>query len=274
MNIYFRYITNLLRGIYLLQLVDTVVFALDVIRNHRANKRFLIRHPHYSTPPKYLAYDAYNHTNWDGYYEGGMSHSRLISDLVREFIPRKNIKIFEWGCGPARVIRHLNDITGYEKIELYGSDYNEKSIEWCKKTIKHVHFFNNKLTPPLPFDNAMFDCVYAISIFTHLSEKMHYAWIEELFRVLKPDGILIFTTQGNFYSEKLLPVDKALYDSGELVIKGKTKEGKKLYSAYHPPKFIENKLLNGQVVLRHIDTPSNYNLQQEVWIVRKQKEQR
>ncbi len=38
--------------------------------------------------------------------------------------------------------------------------------------------------------------IHAISIFMHLSETMHYAWINELYRILKKDGILIFTTHG------------------------------------------------------------------------------
>jgi len=152
---------------------------------------------------------------------------------------------------------------------LSGTDYKEESIAWCKRNITNVHFSKTSLEPPLPLEAELFDCVYAISVFTHLSEKMHFAWIEELFRIIKPNGILIFTTHGDVYAKRLLPADKERYDSGSLVIKGQVKEGKKHFVAYHPPQFIESKLLKDYVVIRHINNPAQYQLEQEVWVVKK-----
>lgn len=161
----------------------------------------------------------------------GLKHSGLISNLIKEFV-------------------------------------NEKSIKWCNENIQNIRFIKNELEPPLSIENEQFDCVYAISIFTHLSEKMHYAWISELFRVLKPNGILIFTTHGDICAERLLPEDKALYDSGSLVVKAKVEEGKKHFASYHPRQFVKNTLLKDYVIFKHIGNPAPYLLEQEIWVLK------
>jgi ubiquinone/menaquinone biosynthesis C-methylase UbiE len=264
-----RKVAFLLRKAHLLQLADKLMFVINVFKNKKLNQQFIAEHHDFIPPPAHLAYDAYNHTNMQEYYEMGLRHAGLISELIQEYIPRKEIKICEWGCGPARVIRHLAKIDGFEKIELFGTDYNGKTINWCIKNIENVRFSKNNLEPPLPHEPEMFDCVYAISVFTHLSEKMHYAWIEELFRILKPNGILIFTTHGDICARRLLAAQKAEYDAGNLVIKDLIQEGKKLFLAYHPPHFIKTKLLKNYLILKHISNTLQYQLEQEVWVARK-----
>jgi len=262
-------IARLLRRFHLLKLADNIMLLMDILKNRKYNQIFLSEHPDFVPPPYSLAYDTYNHTNWGNYYNMGLRHSTLIADLIREYISENEIKICEWGCGPGRVIRHLDKINGFGKVELFGTDYNKKSIEWCKENIKNAHFGENSLEPPLPLENNSFDCVYALSIFTHLSEKMHHAWLEELFRIIKPNGILIFTTHGDLYAKRLLPSEKAIYNSGCLVIIDKVKEGTKHFAAYHPPQFIKTKLLKNYVILKHIKHPESYQLEQDVWIAKK-----
>jgi len=258
-----------LRRIHLLRFADHLMFVGSVLKNRKSNHRFVREHPDFVPPPAHLAYDAYNHTNWQAYYDTGLRHSDLISDLVREHVSEKDISICEWGCGPGRVIRHLAHIPGFRRIERSGTDQNEDSVNWCAKSIGNVRFVKNGLEPPLPLETEVFDCVYAISVFTHLSERMHYAWIDELFRTIKPNGILIFTTHGDRSANRLLPAEKARYDSGSLVIRGQIEEGKKYFLAYHPPAFIRRKLLKDYVVIKHIENPAAYQSEQDVWVVKK-----
>jgi ubiquinone/menaquinone biosynthesis C-methylase UbiE len=264
-----RRVANYLRKIHLLQLADHLLFINNVFKNRKSNKLFLGENPDFIPPPAHLSYDAYNHTNFQRYYDMGLRHSVLISDLIKEYISENDIKVCEWGCGPARVIRHLKKIDGFEKIELYGTDYNEKSINWCNKNISNVHFLLNNLEPPLPLEAELFDCIYAISIFTHLSEKLHYAWIEELFRLIKPNGIIIFTTHGDLCATRLSETDREKYNSGNLVIRDQIKEGKKHFAAYHPPHFIKTKLLKGYDIIKYISNSAPYQLNQDVWVVKK-----
>ena len=54
---------------------------------------------------------------------------------------------------------------------------------------------------PLPFDDAAFDVVYSISVFSHLPEDMHTVWLGDSRRVTKPGGSLL-SVQG----EAMLPI--------------------------------------------------------------------
>jgi SAM-dependent methyltransferase len=121
----------------------------------------------------------------------------------------------------------------------------------------------------LPFAANTLDCIYAISVFTHLSAAMHFAWIKELYRVLKPNGVLILTTHGVTAADRLLPEEKAGFDQGALIVRDRIREGKKHFLAYHPVGFIRERLLEGFLVLRHVETPTVHQLHQDVWIARK-----
>ncbi len=262
-------IAGTLRKMHLLQLADYLLFVYDLFRHRKSNRAFLRDNPGFSGPPAALAYEAYNHTNWASYYSCGLAHAGLIAHLVEKHCPAQSLKICEWGCGPGRVIRHLADRIGFAEIELYGADYNEKTIKWCRENLPEINFAKNNLEPPLPYESEAFDCVYAISIFTHLSERLHYAWLKELLRVIKPNGVLIFTTHGDSYAERLLPADKEKYDRGMLVINDQVQEGKKHFAAYHPRSFVRDALLKGYLVVEHMENPASYQLSQEIWCIKK-----
>ena len=70
-------------------------------------------------------------------------------------------------------------------------------LEWCKSSIPDVEFYLNEPMPPTGVATASFDAVYCCSVFTHLSEQAHYDWAQEHIRILKPGGILAFTTLGD-----------------------------------------------------------------------------
>jgi SAM-dependent methyltransferase len=245
------------------------MFCRDLLRTRASNRAFRRENPDFRAPPARLAFDAYHNTELRAYQASGLIHARLIAALLRENLAAPSGRVCEWGCGPARVIRHLPRAEGFSGIELYGTDYNEESIRWCKQYIGGIEFHQNQLEPPLPFPQQMFDGLYGISVFTHLSEDRHRAWIDELYRVLKPGGILILTTHGNLSAQRLLPEEKRRFDEGQLVVRDGIREGKKHFLAYHPEAFIRARLLNRFTVLRHVDSPREHQLRQDVWVAQK-----
>ena len=269
---YKQTVANFLRRMHLLQLVDHLLCLLDIRRNWRDNKIFVEENPNFRLPPSGLSYDAYAHTNGRAYYRTGKEHAHYFADLIKGQINKREIKICEWGCGPGRVIRHIPQLFADRSVELYGFDYNPRSVEWCNANISNVTFCVNALAPPLPSESNAFDCLYCLSVFTHLSREMHFQWMEELSRVVKPDGLIILTTHGDTSRACLLSSEIRDYDEGNLVVRGGITEGKRCFVAFHPPSFVRNELLGKLAVISHF-TESSQSLMQDVWLVRNSKNQ-
>lgn len=260
-----RSAAQVLRHARLLRLVDTALYLGNVLKERRANADFRASNRDFPVPPPHLAFDAYGNVNNAAYKQSGELHARMIADVVNEWVMGDRIRICEWGCGPGRVIRHLHRFLKAPRPELYAADYNDESIAWCRRHLERVSFHQNGLAPPLPFDDGFFDCVYALSVLTHLSEERHFQWIAELERVIRTGGIVVLTTQSDASADRLLAPEQARYAAGELVIRGGVREGKKWYLAYQPPAFMRTRLLKRWTVLFH----GPFTSTQEVWVARK-----
>ena len=153
---------------------------------------------------------------------------------------------------------------------MYGCDYNTDYIKWCTKNISNVVFIKNELAPPVLLKSNFFDCIYGLSIITHLSEQKHFSWIEELYRLLKPGGILLLTSHGNFFCNKLVPKELKKFNTGKLVIRGAEKEGNRVYAAFQPEQFMKL-LLKDFKILQFIPggSPKSIHGGQDTWVVKK-----
>ncbi len=183
--------SGILRRLHLLDVAEAMRLPLEIHRRRSENRQFKQQHPGFELPPAALAYDAYGHLSWAYYLQSGLDHARLFADLISRHHPGQAIAVCEWGCGPGRIIRHLPALLDYPVKRIVGTDYNHRTVAWCKAHIQEVEFVANRLQPPLPLMDNEFDCLYCLSVFTHLSERMHDAWIAELSRVVKPGGLII-----------------------------------------------------------------------------------
>lgn len=262
------YISTLLRQVGLIYLTDWIRYFLQKLRNRKINKEFKKSFPNVKLPPDYLIYESFQ-INYHKYYTESKDTAIWIKDHFAKHITLKNKKILDWGCGPGRVIRHLPEVIGND-CEFYGTDYNERSIEWCSRNLSEIHFNKNSLEALLPYSNNFFDAIYGISILTHLSKQLHYDWYKELYRILKPGGILFLTTQGDNFKVKLTADELEKYNKNELIIRGKVKEGHRTYSAFQPKDFML-KLFNNATVLEHIISEPEKGkwLPQDGWIIKK-----
>ncbi|WP_231433810.1 class I SAM-dependent methyltransferase [Chryseobacterium sp. Leaf313] len=135
--------------------------------------------------------------------------------------------------------------------------------------MKDVIFNLNTLDAILPYEDSFFDFVYGISIFTHLSEKMHFEWRSELSRIIKKDGILILTMQGNMFKTILTESEIKNFEADKLVVRGNVKEGHRTYSAFHPDQFMKNLFEEFEVMEHQKSYIDNGKPQQDVWVLRK-----
>lgn len=103
---------------------------------------------------------------------------------------RGGARVLDFGCGCGRTLRWL--VREYPDVEWSGCDVDGEAVEWCRGHLSG-DFEVNGPTPPLPFGEGAFDAVIGLSVFTHLDEDLQRAWVPELRRVLKADGVLLLS---------------------------------------------------------------------------------
>jgi len=100
-------------------------------------------------------------------------------------------KILDVGCGYGGILRRFIDY-GALPENLYGIDLLEDRIERAKKLSPHLRFYLGSATE-LPFENEFFDIVMQFTVFTSILDySMKQKIAQEMLRVLKPDGIIIW----------------------------------------------------------------------------------
>ncbi len=260
-------ISSLLRKLRVLHLADKVRFYIQKRKNRKANREFKEKYPDVVLPPDYLIYESFQ-LNYHKYYVQSKEGARKLVELFKQHIDLRNKRILDWGCGPGRIIRHFPELVG-NGCTYYGTDYNARSIAWCSENLPEIKFNNNSLEAKLPYEDNFFDVIYGISIFTHLSATMHDEWYAELYRVLKPGGIMMLTTQGDIFKAKMTPAELEQYNKGQLVVRGQVKEGHRIFSAFQPKEFM-NTLFSNATIEAHIEEPPVDGwYPQDKWIVRK-----
>lgn len=182
------------------------------------------------------------------------------------FAAEQTRAILEFGCGCGRVLRHLSHLRG---PEIHGTDYNPRMIEWCRRHLTFASFEVNHSAPPLPYPEAGFDLVYSISVFTHLSEPLQLAWINELARILRAGGFLIITTMGESFLAKLTAEEKARFRDGQLVVQYDEVSGLNMCAAYHPRAYVQNTLAAGFEVVDCLPAGSRASMFQDLYLLKK-----
>ncbi len=266
LKIYFKKIFSFLKLLWIIEIIN---FQKQKYTYKRKNEQFKIENPSIKMPPDFYMYETFA-LDYHKIYFGGQETAKWIIDHFKNYLEFKNKKILDWGCGSGRVLRHLSSFVDKSNT-IYGTDYNKKYTNWCKENIKDAHVVNNELTPPLNYKKDSFDAIYGISIVTHLSKKMHHLWFKELHRVLKKDGLLLLTTHGLCFKEKLTLKEQYSFDQGTLIEHKHKVEGNRLFATYQPPKFITRICIDkGFKIVKHIEGElKNKKPQQDVWILQK-----
>jgi|SRR5436190_1685217 len=262
-------ISGLLRKMNLLSYAEKVRFYLQKLKYRKENDAFSTENPGIVLPPEFFIYETYR-VNYKWYYEDGKKTTEEIVTLFSKYydFSKTNNKILDWGCGPGRIVRHLPALL--PNSQVYGTDYNETYIKWCNENLKEVIFSINKIDPPMNFSDSFFDIIFGLSIFTHLSEKNHFDWINELHRIVKLGGGILITTQGESYKSGLTTKEKELFDSTQLVTRKYLNEGNRLYSSFQPVGFINELIRERFRVLEFIPGKIDDNEpSQDYWLLKK-----
>jgi len=119
--------------------------------------------------------------------------------------------ILDIGCGTGRFASELISSPNFFRGEYYGFDVHKKAIDWATKKItthhrkfqfEFVDLWNGHYNPKgklkasafsFPYEDAKFDFVFAMSVFTHLLPKDTENYLRQINRILKPKGKALLT---------------------------------------------------------------------------------
>jgi SAM-dependent methyltransferase len=220
-------------------------------------------------PPPRLRVEVAGTPGLEWFLESGRQQAAIIGAAAeRNGAPLEAVgALLDFGCGCGRVLRHWSGLAG---PEIYGSDYNQRLASWCSANLPFVTASVNELAPPLRYADAQFGLVYAISVFTHLPHDLERAWIDELSRIVAPGGLLLVTTHGDSYADRLDADERATYDAGEAVVRWPSVAGSNLCTTFHPDSYIRERLAPDLDLLEH--TPDGGTVgsrQQDLVVLRK-----
>ena len=239
-----------MRALDRMSLLAPVYRAYERVRSMRGSEDEEVDPDGLPVPPSRLRFEVAGTAGLEWFLDSG----RQQAGVIRSAAERNGVRLestaslLDFGCGCGRVLRHW---AGLEGPAIHGSDYNERLVGWCSANLRFVTASVNELAPPLRYEDAQFGLVYAISVFTHLPHDLERAWIDELSRIIAPGGLLIVTTHGDSYADRLDADERATYDSGEPVVRWPGVAGSNLCTTFHPDSYIRQRLAPELELLEH-----------------------
>lgn len=252
---------RLLRLLARLGLLGPAFRAWEEVRAARPRAAPCVEGP--PLPPRRLMVRVAGTADPDWFVRSG----RAAYEAIAEHVPLEALdSVLDFGCGCGRVARWWSDFPG----EVAGSDLSRPAIDWCRVNLPFARFETNGLAPPLAFADGSFELVYALSVFTHLTEPLQLAWRDELRRVLKPGGLLLATTHGRSYLPRLSAQERERFETGELVVRWADIPGTNLCSAYHPEPYLRGTFAAGFAFLELDPEAARGNPTQDVVLLRRE----
>jgi ubiquinone/menaquinone biosynthesis C-methylase UbiE len=112
-------------------------------------------------------------------------------DVLRHAGLRDGMSMLDMGCGSGRLAYALGK-SGL-RLQYTGVDVVQKLLDYAAtKSPPHFLFLQNR-TLSIPAETASLDLVCAFSLFTHLLHHETYLYMEDIYRILKPGGKLVFS---------------------------------------------------------------------------------
>lgn len=223
---------------------------------------------HLPIPPAHMIQEVVNTEEISWFLSSGRISFEGIRYTLQKsgFSPENFHSVLDFGCGCGRVIRYWYGIRG---PRLYGTDYNPELIEWDQHKLRMIGKFSiNQLAPPLSYLDASFDLVYALSVFTHFTAKLQKEWMDELYRVLRPGGLLLITLHGRSRLDQLNEAQRERFRSGEMVVIFEERVGENICGAYHPETYVRMNLAERFEVIDIIENGAR-DSSQDIYLLRR-----
>jgi SAM-dependent methyltransferase len=135
---------------------------------------------------------------------------KLVFSFIDKFSHKRNgLRILDAGCGTGGILERCN-VYG-----AYGLEISEEAIKFCK--LRKLNNLVRGSVCDVPFKNNSFDIVISLGVLYHKDVKNDLKTLEELYRVVDENGILLLTLPAyNFLRSRH---DKAVHTRHRYTIK-------------------------------------------------------
>lgn len=149
---------------------------------------------------------------------GDMALKRRARRIIEEINPREGDKILEVGCGDGFYLHLLSNL-GIKNLKLVGVDVDKNALKSARKNLKgkKVTLKHGDVMEKLPFKDNSFDKIIMSEVAEHLPDDVK--GLKEVYRVIKPGGILCLTVPSANYPFLWDPVNWLLEHLFETHIK-------------------------------------------------------
>ncbi len=132
------------------------------------------------------------------YFEGGEQSVKRIVEILRRIRPSLlvNSKILDYGCAHGRIVRQIPKFL--KPSTLVGADVWDSGVKFCKEEFGVIPFVISKENT-ISNLGIKFHIIIAISVFSHLPPESFKFNLAELKNCLESNGLIFFTTNGEYH---------------------------------------------------------------------------
>jgi hypothetical protein len=130
---------------------------------------------------------------------------------AKDFFRRKaqpGANFLDFGVGWGRIGRFF--LRDFDLDCLYGFETQRSSAFRARSLNPYFCILTGPDLPDQKLPADRFDLMVGWSVFSHLSEVSASAWLQELARIMRPDGFCVMSTFGDRFLAQLLDCDRAL----------------------------------------------------------------
>lgn len=123
---------------------------------------------------------------FSGEHERKPKDQEILQRFVKEIGGRK--PIWDLGCGPGHTVKYLKDLG----VEISGLDLSEKIMGEARNNYPDINFQKGNILE-LEFDDYSIGGIVAFYVIVHFGKEQIEVAFQEIFRVLQPGGVFLFT---------------------------------------------------------------------------------
>jgi SAM-dependent methyltransferase len=151
----------------------------------------------------------------DDFFASGDAHVRKWLRIVREIASFYPGTCLDFGCGVGRLTRPLSE----SFLETVGMDVAKSMIAVARRYNKNprCRYVVNRDPDLRSINSSTFDFVHSCLVLQHIPPEVTIRYIEEFFRVAKPNGVVVFQLPAERYSEEAITERYRLPDAAYAV---------------------------------------------------------